>query len=103
MIVNTNCQILILAYIFLFSKVDCELRIPLTYFPKHKYNDSTPLTIMENIINQRVYANINIGTPKQEIQIPLLFDTNEFIIGDNPKDKFYEKDFSDLKFYSSAK
>ena len=96
MIVLTKFLILF----FLFFKVNSELRIPLTYFPKHKYNDSTPSTIMENIINQRVYANINIGTPIQEIQIPLLFDTNEFIIGDNPKEKFDEKSFSDLKFYN---
>ena len=103
MIAFINSKILLLIYIFLFSKVHCELRIPLTYFPKNKYNDSSPLTIMDNIINQRVYANINIGTPIQEIQIPLLFDTNEFIIGDNPKDEFDERSFNDLKFYKSNK
>ena len=99
MIANINYQILVFVYIFLFFKANCELRIPLTYFPKQKYNDSSPLTIMGNIINQRVYANINIGTPIQEIQIQLLFDTNEFIIGDNPKNIFDERSFNDLKFY----
>ena len=86
----------IFIFFFLFFQANCELRIPLTYFPKHKYNDSTPSTIMENIIHQRIYANINIGTPIQEIQIPLLFDTNEFIIGDNPKKEFDEISFNDL-------
>lgn len=95
--------LIILSLFSLFFKVNSQLKIPLTYFPKYKYNDSSPSTIITDIIFQRLYANIEIGTPKSTIQIPLLFDTNEFFIGDEPLNLFDNKSFSDLKFYSMSK
>ena len=75
------------------------LKIPLTYFPHHKYNDSTPSMTMDNIIRQRLYANISIGTPKSELHLALLFDSNEFYIIEG-KDNFTDvDDFEDLKYY----
>jgi hypothetical protein len=56
---------------------------------------------MTNIIYQRIYANIEIGTPKRTIQIALLFDTNEFFISDNPLNSFENRSFTDLKFYDT--
>ena len=90
---------LILAIFSLISKVNSQIKIPLTYFPKYKYNTSSPANIMTSMMVERIYANIEIGTPKKTIQIPLLFDANEFFIGDNPKYIFDINDFTDLKFY----
>ena len=76
------------------------LKIPLVYYPFHNYNDSSPSKIMDNIIDQRLYARINIGTPKAEIDLALLFDANEFFI--NPgKDNSISKEFNDFKFYKN--
>ena len=94
---------IILTFFSLIFKVNSQLKIPLTYFPKYKYNTSSADNIMTNIIIQRIYANIEIGTPKKTIQIPLLFDTNEFFIGNNPKDEFEKNYFNDLKFYDVSK
>lgn len=96
-------SIIILALFSLIFKVNSQLKIPLSYFPKYKYNTSSADNIMTNIILQRIYANIEIGTPKKTIQIPLLFDANEFFIGDNPIGKFDENFFTDLKFYDVSK
>ena len=96
-------SIIILALFSLIFKVNSQLKIPLKYFPKYKYNTSSADDIMNNTIIQRIYANIEIGTPKKTIQIPLLFDANEFFIGDNPKGQFDENFFNDLKFYDVSK
>ena len=95
-----KCSIIILALFSLIFKVNSQLKIPLTYFPKYKYNTSSADNIMNNIIIQRIYANIEIGTPKKMIQIPLLFDANEFFIGNNPVDEFDKNYFTGLKFYN---
>jgi hypothetical protein len=95
-------QILILLLYILFIESNCQMILPLKYFPENKYNNSSPLEFINNIIRQKVYADIYIGTPKTEIQIPLDFTTNEFYIYDRPK---YEsnKSFSDIKYYNSSK
>ena len=92
-------QLLILLLFSLFLEINTVLRIPLTYYPIHKYNDSTPSTIIDNIIAQKLYANIDIGSPRTTINVQLLFDTNEFFIVDNPKNTYDKRDFNDLKFY----
>ena len=96
---------LFLKYFFLlhllYYILNCQLTIPLTYFPFYKYNSSTPSTIMNNIVIQRLYANIDIGTPRKTIQIPIVFNSNDFFIGDDPKKIYPENRFSDLKFYKS--
>jgi hypothetical protein len=58
---------------------------------------------MTNIIFQKVYANIKIGTPPQDVQIPLIFDSNEFYILDNPKVDYDSNKFNELKFYDAKK
>ena len=100
-----NCQILLLISLFFFLNAAPQiLKIPLTYYPYRKYNDSTPEHILDNIIFQRVYANIKIGTPISDVQIQLSFKDNEFLINDiNIKSSFEPKLFNDLKFYESSK
>ena len=77
------------------------IKIPLKYFPSQKYNDSRPSYFFDNIVNQKLYARINIGTPKTEIHLAILFDANEFFISAN-LDGYYPNDFRDLKFYNSS-
>ena len=96
-------QLLIIILCSLFLEASSLLKIPLTYFPTHKYNDSTLSNKVDNIILQRVYAIIDIGTPKASIHLPLLFGTNEFFIFNNPKNDYGENDFSDLSFYNEDK
>ena len=54
---------------------------------------------MKNIIQQKVYANIEIGTPKKTIQIPLNFNSNDFFIVNSGEADFKPDFFSDMKFY----
>ena len=94
-------RLLKLFFIFniLLSLSNCQLKIPLKYFPIYKYDNSSPSLIMQNIILQKLYANFEIGTPKQTIQIPIYFNSNDFFISDNPKSEFGKERFSNLKFY----
>ena len=88
----------ILQFIF----VDCHLTLSLKYLPLYKSNDSSPMEIMRNIVITKLYASIEIGTPKKIIEIPLDFDSSDFYISDNPIKDFQKKPelFSELKFYN---
>ena len=90
-----NLFILIL---FFFISTNSHLIIPLKYYPLYKYNNTNPSEIMKSIVASKLYAKIDIGTPIQQIEIPLLFNSHEFFISNKPK---FEDDnlFSDLKFY----
>ena len=92
----------IFIYNLLFLLFNCQLKIPLNYFPIHKYNNSSPSLTMRNIIQQKVYANLEIGTPKKTIQIPLNLDSNDFFIVDSGDADFKPDYFSDIKFYDSS-
>ena len=85
--------------IFLLS--NCQVKIPLTFFPLYNINFTTPSNIFQYYIEQIINANLEIGEPKQIIQIPLKFDSNDFYIVD---DDFFLNDsqkFSNFKFYNS--
>ena len=94
----------IIKYFFIlhlfYSISNCQLTIPLTYFPVNKYNNTTPTEIMKSLILQRVYANIDIGTPRQTTQLPLIFDSNDFYIGYAPLKSLPEGRFRDMKCYN---
>lgn len=101
MIHNKFSKLLIILNIIIFFS-NCQLKIPLKYFPYYKYNDSTPSTIFLGLVKQQLYANIEIGTPKRTIQIPLAFDSNDFYIADSPKNEYESDRFNDLMFYNST-
>lgn len=92
--------LIVLNIIIVFS--NCQLKIPLKYFPYYKYNDSTPSTIFLGLVMQQLYANIEIGTPKRIIQIPLEFDSNDFYIADSPKNEYESNRFNELMFYNAT-
>ena len=101
MIHNKFSKLLIVLNIIIYFS-NCQLKIPLKYFPYYKYNDSTPSTIFLGLVKQQLYANIEIGTPKRTIQIPLVFDSNDFYIADSPKKEYPSDRFNDLMFYNST-
>ena len=100
---NINFIFSFLLIILLFIYNDCHLIIPLKYYPIYKYNNSNPAEILQTIVSTKVYAIIEIGTPKKTIEIPIDFDSNDFYISDNPIKEFENnpKLFSDIKFYNS--
>jgi hypothetical protein len=56
---------------------------------------------MKNIVEQQLYANIEVGTPKKTIQLPLLFGSNDFYIMEQPLKDMPENRFSDIKVYDT--
>ena len=101
MIHNKFSKLLIVLNIIIYFS-NCQLKIPLKYFPYYKYNDSTPSTIFLGLVKQQLYANIDIGTPKRTIQIPLAFESNDFYIADLPKNDYESDRFNDLMFYNAT-
>ena len=88
-----------------FSFIQCLLIIPLKYLPIYKINNSTHSDIYNSIINTKLYAKIELGIPKQNIEIPLDFESNDFYISDI---NFINNDskvelYPDIKYYDSYK
>ena len=96
-----NIIIFFISFILL-SVINCQLKIPLKYYPFYKYDYSSPPIIMRNIIQQQVYASIEIGTPKATVEIPLKFDSNDFIITDFYSSKKDIHRFANIKYYNSS-
>ena len=80
-----------------------QIKIPLTFFPVYSINFTTPANIIQYYIEQRAYANFEIGSPKQTVQIPLKFDSNDFYIIDNDILHNDTTRFSGFKLYDSSK
>lgn len=99
--VNYLIKSLILINFFLRFSI-CYIIIPLDFIPIYKNKENTPSLIMRNLVYTKVYADIEIGTPKESIQIPLNFESNDFYISQNPKEQFLKdpEKWNDLKFYN---
>ena len=80
-----------------------QIKIPLTFFPVHSVNFNTPGNIMQYYIEQRAYANLEIGNPKQTVQIPLEFDSNDFYIINYDILNNDTRHFSGFKLYNSSR
>ena len=97
---NLFMKIVFILNLYLFISINSYLIIPLKYYPVYPYNYTNPSEIMKSIVSSKLYAIIEVGTPKKQIEIPLDFETNEFFISDDPKRQFEEDNlFCDLKFY----
>ena len=87
--------------LYFFISINSYLIIPLKYYPIYKYNNANTSEIMKSIVSSKLYAIIEVGTPKKQIEIPLDFEAIDFFISDYPIKEFEENNlFSDLKFYS---
>lgn len=66
-------------YIFiflLFIQLHCRIIIPFKYISEKNTGIQNPKEIMTSYMSQKIYINIELGTPKQEIQIPIKFNEN---------------------------
>ena len=97
-------RVLLFFLLFFSLSINCQIKIPLKYYPIYKYDNSTPSSIIKGFLHTKLYTNIEIGTPKRLIQIPLEFYSNDFYISDNPKYQFSQEPekFSDLKLYDKS-
>lgn len=95
--------------IFLESSIHCFIKIPIKYYPSKVFNETNPSNIMNNIVNQNLYATIELGSPKQKIQIPITFETNDFYISksftklNDDKNKLYNLEYFDEESSNSIK
>ena len=98
---------LILFYSFillvLLNTVNCYIIIPLKYISINKFNETTPSDIIKSILAQKLFGIIELGTPKQKVDVRIEFDTNNFYITKN--DAFIHKsentNFNNLNKYNS--
>ena len=99
---QSKIRIIFSIYLFLLTITHCYIVIPIKYYPEKVFNETNPSNTMHNLIIQRLYATIELGSPKQTIQIPIEFNTNDFYISNSytlrndPKyDKFQLKYFNE--------
>ena len=100
-----NVYIYIIILIINLFEINSLIKIPLKYYPYYKYDNSTPSSIMKGIIYTKLYASLELGTPKQTVEISLQFYSNDFFISDDPGYHFglEPERFSKLKyFYKSS-
>ena len=76
-------KILFLYLFFLLSITQCYVKIPLKYYPEKIHNETSPSNTMDNLVFQKLYSTLEIGSPKQLIQIPVTFETSDFYISKN--------------------
>ena len=79
-----NVYIYIIILIINLFEINSLIKIPLKYYPYYKYDNSTPSSIIKGIIYTKLYASLELGTPKQTVEISLQFYSNDFFISDDP-------------------
>ena len=75
-------RIFLIYNIFLLVPLLCEIAIPFKYVEDDSQSINTPKEIMSYYMNQKINIKLEIGTPKQEIEIPLGFSSSDFYIVD---------------------
>ena len=100
---NYYLKMIIIIYLLL-ALSNCYLILPLNFMPVYKNEENTPSLIMRNLVYTKVYANLEVGTPKESIQIPIEFESNDFYISENAREKFlkYPDKWDEIKFFNST-
>ena len=73
---NYYTSILFLINYIIFLPINCRVIIPFKYLKEKCPDIPTPKEILSSYINEKIYITIELGTPKQELQIPLKFNEN---------------------------
>ena len=73
-------KILLIYYLCLFTYYQSKVVIPFKYIPIETPNIQTPKEIMNYYLKEKINLILDIGTPKQEIEIPLGFSESDFYI-----------------------
>ena len=63
-----------------FILINCYIKIPLKLYPCQVSDKLNISNIFSNMIMKKLYAKIEIGSPKQTIFIPLELEKNDFYI-----------------------
>ena len=69
-------NILLIVFSILFNNINCRVIIPFKYIQEKVSDLPTPKEVMTSYMSQKIYINIEIGTPKQQIQMPIQFNDN---------------------------
>ena len=101
--INSNifCYLItFLIYYLFFISINCRVIIPFKYIKEKTSEIQTPKEIMTEYMNEKIYIKIEVGSPKQEIQISLRFNEDVLYI--------YNKESSNLneitnKVYDNTK
>ena len=67
-------RIIILIFYLLLISINCRIIIPFKYLKEKTSEINTPKEIMTAYMNEKIYIKLELGSPKQEIQIPLAFN-----------------------------
>ena len=99
--INNINKILLIYYLCLFSYLSCKIIIPFKYISSGNLGDGSPQEIMNYYVKERININLEIGTPKQETEIPLDFIESDIYIVDKKslrepkiKNKIFENEKS---------
>lgn len=77
---NNNCYTSMIFLINYIISINCRVIIPFKYL-QEKFSDiPTPKEIISSYMNEKIYITIELGSPKQEVQIPLTFNENMIYI-----------------------
>ena len=61
---------------FLFISINCRVIIPFKYIQEKPSDIPIPKEIMSSYMNEKIYIKLELGSPKQEIRIPIQFHEN---------------------------
>ena len=92
--------ILLITFFFLFASLECKIVIPFKYIPDKSDSIQTPKEIMNYYLKEKINLILEIGTPKQEAQIPIGFTVSDFYIVDKDhlrEDSIKNKIFDNTK------
>ena len=80
-------KILLIYYLCLLTYLPCKIVIPFKYISgvTQNQNNKTPKDIMLYYLKEKINLKLEIGTPKQQVQIPISFSDSDFYIVDNAK------------------
>ena len=81
---KTFHKIFLIHYFFLFTFFQSKVIIPFKYISSENPNVQSPKEIMNYYLKEKININLEIGSPKQEAQIPLGFIDSDFYIVEKP-------------------
>ena len=73
-------KIIFFIFLQILSLSFCYIKIPLKYYPCQTFDESNPSNTFHNLVMQRLFARIEVGSPKQSIYFSLELEKNEFYL-----------------------
>jgi hypothetical protein len=73
-------KLFLITYFSLLISINGKVIIPFKYISEKTQSVQTPKEIMDHYLKEKINLNLEIGTPKQEVQIPISFITSDIYI-----------------------